>query len=376
MIQRRRPLRDLLLLPLLLLVACAAGGGGEVEAAPAPGPGSGYAVSGTYLYVCVQDEAEIAIIDLETLEVVRTVELTALGYSERSQPHHIAVEPDGSYWYVSLIGEDRVVKFDREDQVVGELQMETPGMLSLDPGSNLLAVSRSMTAVNAPPRIALVDRTTMEPEELDVFFPQPHAMLVGPGGTYAYTASLGLNQLAAIELASERVELVDIEGPTHAVVQFAISPDGRWMAGSGEMSGQLLVFDLENPASPALVHSIEVGHMAFDPMFTPDGSQLWVPVKHTDDVAVIDTAEWEVVHRISGEGIDAPHAILFSHDGSRAFVSNNNKNPHAMHGPVEDDGGDGTVVVVDTATFEIETVLRLGRNVTGIGMQNGPTGAR
>ncbi len=347
-------------LALLLLVACATGG-----------TGAAVALSDNLLFVCVQDEAEIAIIDMETRELVHTVSLTELGYSERSAPHHIQVEPDGSHWYVSLIGDDRVLKFDRNHQVVAEFQMETPGMLALDPGSDLLAVSRSMSAVSPPRRIALVDRTTMESEELDIFFSQPHAMLMGAGGEYAYTASLGENRLASIEIASERVELVDVDGPTHAIVQFAISPDGRWMAGSGEMSGQLLIFDLEDPAHPRLAQSIEVGHMAFDPMFTPDGSQVWVPVKHTDDVVVVDTGSWEIVARISGEGLDAPHAILFSPDGGTAWISNNNKNPHAMHGPVEDDGGDGAVVVVDTGTLEIERVIRLGRNVTGIGMRAG-----
>ena len=363
-----RAFLGILSLVLVLLVACASGG--EARAGSSGPPGNA-ALSGTLLYVCVQDEAEVAILDMDTREVVHTVSLTELGYSERSQPHHIVVEPDGSHWYVSLIGDDRVLKFDRSNQVVGEFRMETPGMLALDPDGTLLAVSRSMSAVNPPRRIALVDRTTMESDELDIFFSQPHAMLLGAGGEHAYTASLGENRMAAIELATERVELVDFDGPMHAVVQFALSPDGRWMAGSGEMSGQLLIFDLEEPLQPRLAHSIEVGHMAFDPMFTPDGSQVWVPVKHTDDVVVVDTGSWEIVTRIAGEGLDAPHAILFSPDGGSAFVSNNNKNPHAMHGPVEDDGGDGAVVVIDTGTFEIERVIRLGRNVTGIGKRAG-----
>jgi DNA-binding beta-propeller fold protein YncE len=349
----------------VMALACAtpaAGGGDGVPGVPSSG------LQANLLYVCVQDEAQIAVLDMDSFEVVHTIDLTALGYSERSQPHHVVVEPDGSYFYVTLIGEHRVVKFDRDFEVVDEAPMESAGMLALETRGDHLFVSRSMSAVNPPQRIGMVRRSTMEIEELDIFFSQPHAMVVDAEGRFAYTASLGANRMASVDLATERVELTDVEGPTHAIVQFAISPDGTLMAGSGEMSGRLLVFDLSaDPARPALKHSIEVGHMAFDPTFSPDGRQIWVPVKHTDEVVVVSTESWQVERRITGTGLDAPHAVVFSADGTRAFISNNNKNPHAMHGPVEDDGGRGTVVVIDTATGELLEVIRLGRNVTGIG---------
>ncbi|CAN5620831.1 YncE family protein [soil metagenome] len=370
---------------VLILSGCGGGSGpgGEVPG-PAPvapgeaGPGGAVALPAgvpafdaagrDFLVVCVQDEARVAILDMGTFEVVHTIDLEALGYSERAQPHYAVVEPDGSHFYVTLIGENRVVKFDRTYRVVGEAPMQAAGMLALETGGDRLFVSRSMSAVNPPQRIGIVDRRTMEIEELDIFFAQPHAIVVDREGRFAYTASLGVNQAASVELETERVTLVDLEGPNHVIVQFAISPDGRWMAGSGEMSGELVVLDLATDrANPPVVRRVPVGHMAFDPTFSPDGRQVWVPVKHTDEVVVLETAGWEEVRRISGSGIDAPHQVVFSHDGALAFVSNNHKNPHAMHGPVEDDGGNGTVVVVNAETGAIVEVVQLGRNVTGIG---------
>lgn len=363
---------------LLLLFLLPAGCGGVAAAQGVGGatPPPFDAPDRNLLVVCVQDEAEVAIVDMDTFEVVHRIDLTALGYSSRAQPHHAVVEPDGSYFYVTLIGENRVLKFDRSYEVVGEAPMQAAGMLALEEGGHRLFVSRSMSAVNPPQRIGIVDRRTMEIEELDIFFPQPHAMVVDREGRFAYSASLSVNQAASVNLETERVTLVEIEGPPHAIVQFAISPDGRWMAGAGEMSGELVVLDLAaDPASPPVARRVMVGHMAFDPAFSPDGRYLWVPVRHTDEVAVLDTEGWEEVRRVSGEGIDAPHQVLFSPDGRRAFISNNNKNPHAMHGPVEDTGGDGAVVVVDTATGELLEVIRLGRNVTGIGTRPHPSGA-
>ena len=98
------------------------------------------------LYVCVQDDAKIAVVDMGTLRVVRTIDLQALGYPATAKPHYIVVEPDGAHWYVSLIGAGKVVKFNADDKVEGEFAMETPGMLTLVPGTKQLLASRSMSA--------------------------------------------------------------------------------------------------------------------------------------------------------------------------------------------------------------------------------------
>ena len=240
------------------------------------------------LYVCIQDEAKIAVLDIATRSVVRTIDLTKLGFPATAKPHYIVVEPDGANWYVSLIGANRVLKFDRADRVVGQFEMEVPGMMSLAPGGEALLVSRSMSAVNPPPRIAVVRRSTMQGDELDVLFPRPHPVAVAPNG-YGYTGSLGVNQIASVSLADDRVEIVPVAGPAHSFVQFAISPDGRTLVGSTDVSGRLLVFDLAAPDKPRQVASVDVGKMAFDPVFTRDGRQLWVPVKSTGEVVVVET---------------------------------------------------------------------------------------
>jgi hypothetical protein len=77
---------------------------------------------------------------------------------------------------VSLIGAGKVVRFDAADKVVAEFAMETPGMMTLVPGTTQLLISRSMSAVNPPSRVALIDRTTMKGDELSVIFPRPHPM--------------------------------------------------------------------------------------------------------------------------------------------------------------------------------------------------------
>lgn len=333
--------------------------------------------AGAVLYVANQDDATVARIDARTLEVLGLVDLQALGFTANAKPHHIVVEPDGSHWYVSLIGDGKVAKLDRSDRVVSVFEnFETPGMLALDPTNRSLYVGRSMSAVNPPSRIGVVDRSTMEGEQIDVFFPRPHAIVAHPTGGIVYTASLGVNQMAVVDATEENAVLVDVAGSAqHALMQFALSPDGRTLVASGELSGQLLVFDVSDPHGPQQAGSVAVGRQPFDPIFSPDGRFVWVPVKADDRVTVVDAATWTVVSEIEHEGFAQPHGIAFSPDGRYVFVSNNNMvDEHAMHGaaprPAQAQApGTGRLVVIDAATREVVKVIPVGRNATGIGIR-------
>jgi YVTN family beta-propeller protein len=360
----------------VLLAACASAGTGTAQTTPRVTGGATEAVAGGLLYVCNQDDASVAVIDVATLAVVRTIDLAALGFSRNAKPHHIVVEPDGSYWYVSLIGDGKVVKFDRQDRVIGSTFFETPGMLALHPTQDLLFVGRSMTAVNPPPSVGMIRRSTMQMvEEVNVLFPRPHAIAVRPAGDAVYTASLAVNQLAALDPSTEHVEIVNLEGPQHALMQFAISPDGRTMVGSAELSHQILVFDLANPMNPTVTASIDVGHQPFDPVYTPDGRWVYVGNKAMNTVTILDMQTRAVAKVLEHEGFKQPHGAVASPDGGYVFISNNNlKDPHVMHGPGSMGGGQvvsggpGTVVAIDPRTQVVVKVIEVGRNASGMGL--------
>ena len=189
-----------LMLGILVLAACAPTRS-TVQAAGAAPPDNRQ-----YVYVCNQSDPSVSIIDVETLELVSTVDLGALGFDKNAKPHHIAVEPDGSFWYVSLIGAGKVLKFNYENELVGQADFEAPGMLALHPTEDLLFVGRSMMAVNPPQRIGMIERSTMEIEELDVFFPRPHALAIHPGGEYVFSASLAVNQFLSMNIESGEIK--------------------------------------------------------------------------------------------------------------------------------------------------------------------------
>lgn len=250
--------------------------GGCQSAARMGSPPSAGGTVGARVYVTNQDAASVTIIDAATHEVIGTVDLQALGFSANAKPHHVVADPDGTHWYVSLIGENTVLKMDAAtNRIVARGSFEVPGMLAYDLETDRLFVGRSMSAVNPPQRIGVMDRDDMSVEEIAVLFPRPHALASNPRSVHAYSASLATNRMATVDPVEEDVvvqefmESMDHAGHAsmdhgagemvHTLVDFAVSPDGRTLAGTGEMSGRLLVWDLADPARPRLAREMDIG---------------------------------------------------------------------------------------------------------------------
>lgn len=357
------------LLGVLALGGCASAGPAQTGGdGAARGPG----VDGARLYVPNQDDATVSVVDVATREVVRTVDLTELGFPPDAKPHDVVAEADGSHWYVSLIGANAVLKFDASDELVGRAEFETPGMMALHPTEDVLYVGRSMKAVNPPQRIARIATPDMSIEEIEVLFPRPHAIAIGPEGERLHTASLAVNRIATLEVGTERVTITDVDGPAHTFVQFDVSPDGERLVATGQVSGQLLVFDRTSPTDLPRVATVEVGAQPWHPAYTPDGRFVLFGNKEEDTVTLVDARAWEVAAVIEGEGLSQPHGAAVSPDGRHAFVSNNNLDgawrPEGWTGDEEDAAPPGSVVVIDLESRSVVDVIEVGHNPNGLGL--------
>jgi DNA-binding beta-propeller fold protein YncE len=324
------------------------------------------------LYVVNQTGASIAVIDEDRMAVDTIIDLKALGFPANAKPHHVAVEPDGSYWYVSLIGAGRVVKFDRANRMLGQVPLETPGLLALDPAGDRLYAGRSMTAVNPPPSLGVIRRSDFTLlDETDVFIKRPHALALAKGGKQAYTASLAENRIAVLDTESDRVELVDVPGPTQTLVQFTVSPDGRRMVVGGELSSQLLVYDLTGESGLKLSGTIPLpaGSRPWDPVFAKDGRTVYLTLMGANQVAVIDLAAMKVETLIGGR-LAQPDGLAISPDGRTLFVANRNEGPppaeHAQHATGAP-GANGWVAVIDLASRQVTRTIEVGPSPTGVG---------
>jgi DNA-binding beta-propeller fold protein YncE len=286
----------------------------------------------------------------------------------------VAVEDDGSFWYVSLIGDGRVLKFDRQNKLVGQVKMETPGLLTLDPAHDSLYVGRSMTAVNPPRALGVIARKAFTMvEEQEIVLPRPHALAVTRNGEWVHTASLAENRIASVNVATGRVTLTTIPGAPRSLVQFALSPDGKTMVAGGELSNTLLVFDLTKPPPFVPVHEITVEGKPWEPRFSPDGRTLYLTLLTKNAIAELDVASWKIKRTIDGR-LAQPYGMIIRQDGRYAFISNQNAGAvkeghsgHEMHGMDGMSASDGWLTILDLKTGKVHSTLMLGNGPTGMG---------
>jgi YVTN family beta-propeller protein len=346
-----------LLFGFIIVLMGAVQGAAQTDAAP------------QYIYVCNQGSASVSVIDAAMRKVVKTVDFTDLGFSENAMPHHAVAEADGSFWYVTLIGENRVLKFNRKNELVGETEIEVPGLMAMHPDSDILYVGRSMSAVNPPQSFGMVDRSTMELlDEVDLFFTRPHAIATTPDGEWTFIGSLSENQILTTNAGTEESNLVNVPGPTHTFVNFAITPDGKTMIATGQMSGRLLFFDISDPMNPLFTKSLAVGAMPWHPVISSDGKYAYFANKQDHSVSVVNLETQMVEATIEGTGFAQPHGAVLSLDGKYLYVTNNNLNGIWNPNRREDvQNLPGTVVIINTERNEIERVLEVGRYASGIG---------
>jgi YVTN family beta-propeller protein len=342
-----------------------------VACAPAARPTNVTPGAADRVYVANEASGVVSVVDVRSGRL-ELVDLRAMGYGDNPRPHHVVVEPDGSRWYVSLIGANRVLSFDASNRLVGSASFETPGLLALD-GAGELWVGRSMSAVNAPSRIGRVERDGMEVEEPEVFIPMPHALAIDPAGRWVFTGSMHENTLVRLDPATDRAEITRLAPDAtsaHGLAHYAISPDGRTLVATADQLGRLLVFDVASPPEIRLLREVAVGALPWHPAFTPDGQELWVTNMGSDEVTVVDASSWTVADVIRGEGIAEPHGLIVSPDGSRVYVSSRNTSGEYAGGRAFGPNA-GTLVEIDARAHRILNVWETPHYGAGLGMAGG-----
>ncbi len=86
-----------------------------------------------------------------------------------------------------------------------------------------------------------------------------------------------------------------------SLVQFTVSPDGKWMVVGGEQSNTVMVFDLIKAPPLVPVKEIPLGGKPWDPVFSRDGKSAFFSLFSDSTVAEVDLASGKVVRRLGAE---------------------------------------------------------------------------
>ena len=226
----------------------------------------------------------------------------------------------------------------------------------------------------------------------------PFDIKVSPDGTYAYVVNIGASTVSVIDTLTNTVAGTISTGTTEQGRNcLAFTPDGRhaYVVGDGDIlvidtathtvattisvagfSGTdqpnfvvvspdgarayITNFDHEmrvvDTATNTVIDTIDVGQGAAFIAVTPDSVRVYVINSGDSTVSVIDAATDTIIDTIAigaGPGVAGPGALVFSPDGTSAYLSYGARD-QVTRPPL------GVVLVIDTATNAITRTINVG----------------
>ncbi|MEP2944524.1 MAG: YVTN family beta-propeller repeat protein [Hyphomicrobiales bacterium] len=289
------------------------------------------------IWVTNEKDDTISVIDTDTLEVTRTIEV-----GER--PRGIIFSHDYSVLYVCASDSDTVQVIDPDTgKVLHELPSgEDPEQFILHPDNRHLYIANEDDAITT-----VVDtQTRTVVAQIDVGI-EPEGMAVSPDGKIAITTSETTNMAHWIDTKKQAIianSLVD-QRPRHA----EFTHDGSELWVSAEIGGTITIFNTGDQTEKGKisfkvkgVHPDRVQPVGFE--MTKDGRYVFVALGPSNHVAVVDQKTYEVVDYIL-VGRRVWH-MAFNGDESKLFTTN---------------GVSGDVTVIGVESLKAEKSIKVGR---------------
>lgn len=230
------------------------------------GPAGGTPVA---LVTC-DTQARVAVVDLTTLEIVRSIETLA---------------------------DPRSIERNLDSAIVAHTAL---GALTLiGPDLEIIRVVRGF----AEPRYAAVD----------------------PGTRTAFVSDSGTGEIAALDHRGRMLARIGVGGPAR---HLGLRHPGRrllWTA-LGSRAERIAIVDVDDPRRPRLLRSLVPPFLAHDVGFTPDGTRAWVTSGDRRRVAIY-TADGRLVRTLAAGA--PPQHVSFA--GSRAYVTSGDDGTLAIH---------------------------------------------
>lgn len=338
---------------------------------PVPPEHAVHRVPSHLLYVASESADEVALLRFTPPSTLVVERVIPVGFwpAEIEGPHGIALDPDGSHWYVTLAHGfpfGSLVKYTTVvDTVVGQVELGLfPATVSVNPAGIAFIVNSNFHGEHAPSTVSVVDGSTLiEIDRLETCT-MPHGSRLNSDGTRHYSTCMMDDELIEIDAVAIRVSRRLKLGTGHAAhagsgaapptcspTWAAPSPDDRRIYVTCNRGDEIVEVDggrwevTKRWAAPRGPYNAQV---------TPDGRRLLVTQKGSGEVSVWDLAKADRVALIPSTR-RVTHGVALSPDGRYAFVS------------VEGIGGEpGAVDVIDLAALAKVASVDVGKQAGGI----------
>lgn len=332
------------------------------------------------IYVAAEGEGKIAVIDPASNKVIKNIDLKVEheGGTLSFFPHNVQVAPDGeTVWVTANAGKheghsrlgikavlahgeteagddaDQVIVISaRTDRIAKRLPIAKGIQLAhvaLTPDSRYAYVTAQGEGV-----VYRINAATFTTEK-EIAAPsgsQPHGIRIAPDGSKAYVAMLTGKGLGILNLDTETLEVVPLEGQA---VQTGVTPNGKFAVASLYDTKKLAVYN----TGAGVLSYVDLPPEAKGPIQmypTPDSRFMYLADQGyyfgqptSDKVYKIDLEAGRVAKAITAG--QAPHGVVVSKDGKFVYVTNLLS---------------GDISIIDTASDAEVGRIAVGREPNGI----------
>ncbi len=300
------------------------------------------------LYIAVEGENRIAILNPATQSIIKTIDLSeqADNTTHEYAPHNVQVTSDGkSVWVTANHGheeghgsderheENNVNREEAPDQIIvidpstDKIIKRIPIDLGIHLAHIVVAKDNSYVYTTAQERgiIYKIDAQSFEIVK-KIEAPkgsEPHGLRLSPDGTTAYIALLQGKALGILNIRTDNLLTVPLAGNA---VQTGVTPDGKLVFVSIYDTKQLAIFNVEtknlsyvdlpqNAKGPIQMYPTPDSHFVY---VADQGYYFEQPTGNR--VFKIDLITKSVIKEIPAG--DAPHGVVVSSDGRFVYVTN------------------------------------------------------
>lgn len=297
----------------------------------------------------------VAVVDLDNNRLVRLIDVG--GRNNQSQaldaPHVIIVDNQGSFFYVSLIAEGYMEKYNALTyQQAGRLLIgNSPAHIVLTNDGTKGYISDFTTSGSI--KVFDTQSMTVTGNISEFRMNRPHGLRLSHDGTLIFTATQISELLYVINTSDNSIADVVQVDPSVPIggagtgnfypYQIAITPDDKFAYVTCRKSNDVRVFDIQ---TRTFILNISTGLNPLALEISPDGRWCYVPNQASNSVSVIDLSTNTVIKTISNVG-EMPHKVDFTADGHYAYVTCESARGVFVHHPTSSGTAPGTTAVID-----------------------------